>query len=112
MPKEKKNMDVAGSEKPAEAATDAATSSHDANGKRPIWSRNINRVNCAVWKHDQEEGTRYTVALYRSYLDRRNNEWKRVYYFDRQDLKDVRAVCNEAEAYIASLDSAVPVIDK
>lgn len=98
MDKAKKSTDEAGT-KPAEQLP-----AHDASGKRPIWSRSINRVEGSMWKHGQNGDTRYTVSVSRHYLNRRTNEWKRDHYFDRRDLADVVTVCREAEDRILQLE--------
>jgi hypothetical protein len=93
--------------KAEDSAGEAETSpAQDAGGKRPLWSRQLNRVDCSLWKSGQNGAARYTVAITRSYLDKRSNAWKRVHYFDRQDLTDVRAVCDEAEKHIQGLESS------
>ena len=76
----------------------------DAAGKRPIWSRTLNRVDGSIWKHDQKGEARYTVAISRSYLEKKTNQWKRSFYFDKNDLQDVRSICNEAEDQILDLE--------
>lgn len=102
MTKAPKQTDVSGT-RPEDHAPHGANGTHDASGKKPVWFRQMNRVHSSIWKNDQNGEVRYTIAVFRSYLDRRNNETKRVFYFDQQDLKDVRAVCAEAEAQILSL---------
>jgi len=91
----------------AEATAPAVQAEHhqtqDAS-KRPIWSRTINRVDCSIWSHDQAAGKRYTVAISRSYLEKRSNQWKHSYYFDKSDLQDVRAVCDAAENELLELE--------
>jgi hypothetical protein len=80
----------------------------DAGGKRPIWSRQINRIDCSMWVQGLNGEQRYSIAITRSYLDKRAKSWKRVHYFDRQDLSDVRAVCAEAERHIFDLEGTLP----
>jgi len=100
----KKDSSAETAEAAAPAEKAEAPQTHEASGKRPLWSRQLNRVQCSIWKHDQNGRTRYTTLIYRTYLDRRNNEWKRVYYFDKNDLKDVRSVTSEAEDQILRLE--------
>jgi len=111
----KKNTDVSGSDSPEGTAADAAqpaeqsaaTQAHEASGKKPIWSRTINRVSASIWAHERDGKTSYSTSINRTYLDRRNNQWKRVSSYDRPDLKDVRTLTTEAEAQILHLEGMV-----
>jgi len=85
-------MDTNKQKKALPAAKEAATGAH----KRPVWSRTINPVDCSIWPHDQAEEVRHTIAISRSYKDRKSGEWKRNFYFDYSDLADVKAVCEAA----------------
>lgn len=94
-----KNSEVPGTEpegKPVKLATEIPS-------KRPLWSRNINRVQCAVWSNEQGGRTRYSISIFREYLDRKNNEMKRVHSFDFSDLDDLRTLTKEAKEYVLSL---------
>ena len=89
-----KKMDVADT-KSAEIRTNDSSA--------PIWKTQHNRVQGAMWKHPQEDGkTRFTISVSRSYKDKETDKWMNVHYFDRKDLKDVHAVCDEAEEQILS----------
>lgn len=70
----------------------------------PIWKTQHNRVQGAMWKHDQKGKVRYTVSISRSYKDRETDQWVSVHYFDSQDLRDVVSVANEARDYVLGLD--------
>jgi hypothetical protein len=81
----------------------AGSQTQEASG--PIWKSQHNRVQGAMWKHNQEDGkTRFTISVSRSYKDKETDKWMNVHYFDRQDLKDVHSICDEAEKHILSLD--------
>lgn len=84
----------------AASAPQAEPSTKDSS---PVWKTQSNRVQGAVWKHDQKGKARYTIAISRSYRDQ-DGKWQTVHYFDRRDLKDVRAVCDQAESEISSLE--------
>ena len=87
-----KKMEVAG-KMPVESETN--------DSSQPIWKTQHNRVQGAMWKHLQDDGkTRFTISISRSYKD--DDKWKSVHYFDRKDLKDVQAICDEAEEEILS----------
>ena len=85
-----KKMDVAG-KKPAETP--------ETNGSSlPIWKSQHGRVQGAMWKHLQDDGTtRFTISISRSYKDKDDDKWKNVHFFDRNDLDDVRSICHVAE---------------
>src|SRR5947209_6176234 len=76
----------------------------------PTWKRQHGRVQAAVWSHDQNGKTRHTVAITRSYRDAKAGQWRNVHYFDRQDLKDVHAICDEAEQYLLELEGMTQVV--
>jgi hypothetical protein len=103
-----KDKDVSGSKPEGHAATSAAQT-NDSSEHRPIWDRQLNRVKAAMWTHPQKDKTRYTVAIYRSYKDAADGKWKNVYYFDSQDLQDVRALCDEAAEKVSQLDGMAVV---
>lgn len=106
-----RKKEVSGTTPEGNGPTSAGHSTQAAS-KRPIWSRTLNRVDCSIWKHDQDNGPRYTISISRSYFHQRSNQWKRDSYFDRRDLVDVIAVCNEAEAHIQSLQSMTEIAGK
>lgn len=99
MTKAQKSTDVSGTKPEKTATASAEASTHEAS-KRPLWSQKLNRVDCSIWEHDQNGESRFTIAISRSYFDRKLNAFKRSFYFDRQDLKDVREVCAKAEEYL------------
>src|SRR5690349_10314551 len=72
----------------------------------PVWKTQSNRVQGAIWRHSQTGKARYTVAISRSYKDQKG-DWQNVHYFDRNDLADVRKVCDEAAAYLKEVVDAV-----
>lgn len=86
-----KNKEVAGT------TPEEITQTNDSSA--PIWKRQLNRVQSAMWKHGQNGKTRYTVSISRSYKDGKG-KWQSVHYFDRQDLDDVIAIAKEAEEEI------------
>ena len=45
------------------------TVSQTKDSSGPIWKTQHNRVQGAMWKHDQSGKTRYTVSISRSYKD-------------------------------------------
>jgi hypothetical protein len=96
---------------PAQAEAPAAPEQHETHeaSKRPVWSRSINRVDCSIWEHEQDGKARYTVAISRSYRDR-SNQWKRSYYFDKQDLDDVITVAREASNEMLNLQNLAQVV--
>jgi hypothetical protein len=99
-----KKKDVAG-RKPAEPETN--------DSSLPIWKAQHGRVQGAMWRHLQEDGTaRYTVSISRSYRDKDDDKWKNVHYFDRKDLDDVRSICNTAEEELLSADGMVAAVDE
>lgn len=61
----------------------------------PIWKRQINRVQSAMWKHDQKGTARFTVSISRSFKNEQG-KWQTVHYFDSEDLDDVVAIAKEA----------------
>ena len=71
--------------------------------KRPVWSRKLGRVDCSVWRHQQPGGARYTISITRSYLSKRDGQWKRDSYFDVRDQGDVRILSREAEHIVLGL---------
>jgi hypothetical protein len=93
-------------------ASREAPRSHDANAKRPLWSRTFNRVDCSVWGHEQNGEVRFTVSISRSYLEKKSNTWKRNFYFDAQDLVDVKMLCDLAEEYILKRQGMVPSVEE
>lgn len=99
----KKNTEDSGAAKPEGTAAPQQRDRND-SGKKPLWSRSINRVDASVWPHEQNGETRYTIALSRSYFDKKSNQWKRNYYFDRQDLMDLRTLIDEADARVMELE--------
>lgn len=72
--------------------------------KHPIWTRTINRVTASIWPNDKGD-SRHTTAVFRSYFDMKADAWKRVYYYDRADLLDMKIVVDEALAEIDRLNS-------
>jgi hypothetical protein len=55
-----------------------------------------------MFKHDQKGKVRYTVSISRSFRDK-NDDWKNVHFFDRDDLADVKAVAEQAVTYLAEV---------
>lgn len=99
----------------AKAATtkDAVTTTETNDSSLPLWKEQHNRVQGAMWQHDQDDGTtRFTVSISRSYKDRDDDKWKSVHYFDRKDLKDVRLICDEAEEEILRLQNLTQAVDE
>jgi hypothetical protein len=95
--KKAEELEDAGVETPEsqEAEQDARASNS------PIWDTRSGRVQGAIWKHDQKGGkVRYTIAIFRSYRDKKTEEWKNVHYFDRDDLPDVEKVKVSADTYL------------
>src|SRR5436309_2217450 len=71
----------------------------------PIWKEQHGRVQGAMWKHPQEDGkVRYTISVSRSYKDDKTKKWVSVHYFDQRDLKDVRSICDQADAEILNIE--------
>jgi hypothetical protein len=89
----------------AEAADPAAQAEPQtqASGNRPVWTKQINRVRGSIWAQDRDGQPRYSTALYRSYFDERGGQWKRVHYYDRDDLPSVREMCDELEKELLRL---------
>jgi hypothetical protein len=104
-----KNKDVSGSETPEGTAPKGAKATHGAS-KLPIWSLTINRVDASIWKYDHEDGATYSIAISRSYFDKKSNEVKRNHYFDLSDLADVRTISATAEEYIHKLRDAAQTV--
>lgn len=103
-----KTKDVAGRQ-PAEHTGEPSPASptQDAS-KRPVWTRQINRVDCSIWRHrDQDGQSRYTVAISKSYFHKATQRMKRDYYFDRRDLSDVVMLCHDAEEQILRIDGLI-----
>lgn len=75
----------------------------ESSGNGPIWTTHSHRVKAAMWKHDQKGKARYTVAIFRSYLDEKADEWKNVHFFDTDDLDDVEKVRMEAKTYLSEV---------
>jgi len=98
-----KKMEVTG-RKPVE--TEANESS------LPLWKAQHGRVQGAMWKHLQDDGTsRFTVSISRSYKDKDDEKWKNVHYFDRKDLDDIRSICHTAEEAILG-SQGMEVVDE
>ena len=94
-------MDVTGRKPVKSPARQEQTNDSSA----PIWKTLHNRVQGAMWKHLQDDGTvRFTISVSRSYKDKDTDKWMNVHYFDRNDLRDVHAVCAEAEEQILSAE--------
>lgn len=70
----------------------------------PVWKTQHNRVQGAMWRHNQKDKVRYTVSISRSYKDEKG-KWNSVHYFDRQDLRDIRSICDEAETEITRFET-------
>ena len=85
----------------------AAGAARESSG--PLWKTQHNRVQGAMWKHDQDGKARYTISVSRSYKDKEADKWMNMHYFDRQDLRDVRSVCDEAEEQILELEGMTAV---
>lgn len=92
--------------KSEESAANTARQANESSG--PIWKTQHNRVQGAMWKHGQNGAARFTVSVSRSYRNE-SGKWLNVHYFDRQDLKDVRAVCDEAEQEMLRLEGMTVV---
>jgi hypothetical protein len=91
-------------EKKEAAATKDAEDTQTEGSSAPVWKTLHNRVQGAMWRYLQKDGkTRYTVSVSRSYKDEKG-KWNSVHYFDRQDLKDIRSVCDEAENEIVRFE--------
>ena len=81
------------------------------DSSQPVWKTQQNRVQGAMWKHLQDDGkTRYTISVSRSYKDKDTDKWMNVHYFDRNDLRDVQAICAEAEEQILSIEGMAPEV--
>lgn len=99
-----KKKEVTGT-KPVETETNDSSA--------PIWKTQHNRVQGAMWQHLQSDGSaRFTVSISRSYKDKDDGTWKNVHYFDRKDLLDVRAICNEAEEHILGTDAITQEVEE
>lgn len=83
----------------AAKADDGATTApatKDSSGRGPAWDDHSNRVKVAIWKHTQKNGElRFTTSICRSYKDD-DKKWVNTHFFDRDDLKDVIKVANQA----------------
>jgi hypothetical protein len=93
---------------PARKAEVTATSSQKnetTDSSLPVWKDKFGRVQSAMWNHLQEDGkTRQTISISRSYQDE-NKKWHNVHYFDSNDIKDIRAACDQAEEQILKLNT-------
>jgi hypothetical protein len=73
-------------------------------GKPPMWTRTINRVEASVWMHEQPAGPRYVTSISRSYKHNTTGEWKRDHFYDTRDLADVMLAVREASEYIRNME--------
>ena len=48
-----------------------------------------------MWKNVHNGQVEHSVAIFRSYHDRKTGQMKRHYYYGEQDLKDVVQIANE-----------------
>lgn len=97
-----KSLDTPGTE--PEGTTAKAEQTHEASSKRPIWSMQLNRVQSAMWRNDQGGQSRYSIAVFREYFSKREKQMKRDYYFDRDDLDDVRNLVQMAQDKILNIE--------
>lgn len=108
---------------PHSTMTKTATKKQDVAGRTPesetndsslpIWKNQHNRVQGAMWKYLQKDGKpRFTISISRSYKDKADDEWKSVHYFDRKDLNDIRAICDEAEEHLLSASGMAREVSK
>lgn len=73
----------------------------------PLWTTTSGRVDGSIWRHERRGGISYSFSPSRSYYDKKKDEWKRVHFFDRQDLSDLAAVLTAAEAYLKDVADKV-----
>ena len=78
----------------------------------PVWKTQHHRVQGAMWRHVQDGKTRFTIAITRSYKDQEDGQWRNVHYFDRRDMSDVRAVCEDAEKHLRDHADMTAAVDK
>lgn len=98
-----KKTDVAG-RKPAET-TQASNSSV------PVWKAQHGRVQAAMWRHPQDDGSeRTTLSISRSYRDKDDDKWKNVHFYDPRDIADIRSILSVVEEEILSLDGKETVV--
>jgi hypothetical protein len=102
----KKSMEASGLIPEGTAAMDAAPAAGAAHqtqeaSKRPIWTRQINRVESSMWKRTDQDGqASFSTAIFRSYFDKKTKATKRHHYYDEQDLDDLIAVATDAKEKI------------
>lgn len=96
-------MTKATKDKEVSGTTPEENVSQTNDSSAPIWKTQHNRVQGAMWQHDQSGKTRFTVSISRSYKDEKN-KWQSVHYFDSQDLRDVVSIANEAQEQILTLN--------
>lgn len=82
---------------------------HDAPGK-PEWSRQINRVQGSVWRHEHNGKTFFSVSFSRSHFDEREKKWKRYHSFNWSELDDLVTLCREAQDHIRELRGITQVV--
>jgi hypothetical protein len=74
--------------------------------KGPAWSQEFGRVKATVWPADAKHA-KPSVSICREYIDWKAKETKRVHYYDREDLLNVRDAANTAFDYLTQADRKV-----
>src|SRR5258705_6869999 len=66
--------------------------------QKPVHEIRLGFVKAAVWKHDGENGPRYSVAFQRIYKE--GETWRWTESFNRDDLLLLAKVANETHSWI------------
>jgi hypothetical protein len=72
---------------------------------RPVWSLTVGRVECSIFEFDHDGKVSQSIGFTRSYFDKKANAMKRVPYYDRPDLADLKAALKAAEEYFHGKDA-------
>lgn len=70
---------------------------------KPVAKVKTGRITADIWRNDNEQGTRFTVTLSRSYREKESGTWKNTTSFGRDDLLLVAKVADQAHSKIVEL---------
>lgn len=71
-----------------------------ATKNKPVHEVRIGMVKAAIWKHEHENGARYTTNFSRFYKDKEGDEWKFTEYFGRDDLLLLAKLADQTHTWI------------
>jgi phage regulator Rha-like protein len=73
--------------------------------QKPAHKIDLNGLRATVWKNTGKKGDYFTVQLSRSFRDKKGN-WKETASFSAGQLDAVRALVDQAEAFIKKQEPA------